>query len=162
MDFITGLPVSMGKTSILVIVDRLTKAAHFVGLPSHLNAQKLAAIFTIEFIRLHGFPRSIVSDRDPLFLSKFWLELFALNKTTLAMSSAYHPQTDGQTEVLNRCLEDYLRCFVNDEPKRWYHYLPWAEWSYNTAWQSSIRMTPFQAVYGKTTTFNSLLYPRQF
>lgn len=148
MDFITGLPQSGGKTYIMVFVDRLSKAAHFIALPSSLTAAKLALIFCNEVVRLHGLPKSIVSDRDPLFISKFWSELFRLQGTTLALSSAYHPQSDGQTEVLNRCLEDYLRCFVLDEPCLWSKFLPWAEWSYNTAWQSTIKMSPFEAVYG--------------
>ena len=82
-------------------------------------------------------------------MSSFWQELFKLQGTTLATSSAYHPQIDGQTEVLNRCLEDYLRCFVADNPKQWSHYLSWAEWHYNTTYHSAIKMTPFEAVYGR-------------
>ncbi|CAM8968817.1 unnamed protein product [Rhodiola kirilowii] len=151
MDFITNLPSSAGKTIIWVIVDRLTKYSHFVPLTSGFTAITLASAFVQEIARLHGFPKDIISDRDPLFMSQFWQELFRLQGTTLSTSSAYHPQTDGQTEteVLNRCLEDYLRCFVSDNAKDWTRFLPWAELSYNTAWHSAIRMTPFEAVYGR-------------
>ncbi|RVW26943.1 Transposon Ty3-G Gag-Pol polyprotein [Vitis vinifera] len=126
-----------------------SRQAHFAVLPGAFNAPMVAALFIKEIVRLHGFPTTIISDRYPVFMSSFWQELFKLQGTTLATSSAYHPQTDGQTEVLNRCLEDYLRCFVADHPKQWLHYLSWAEWHYNTAYHSTIKMTPFEAVYGR-------------
>ncbi|KAL6198785.1 hypothetical protein ACLB2K_028574 [Fragaria x ananassa] len=93
-------------------------------------------------------PRSIVSDRDRLFISHFWEQFFKLQGTKLCRSSAYHPQTDGQTEVLNRTLEHYLRCFIQGKPQNWANLLHWAEWWYNTTFHSAIQMTPFQAVYG--------------
>lgn len=114
LDFITNIPPSFGKTQILVVVDRLSKYAHFVALPTHITTTSLASVFSLEIGLLHGLPRTIVSDRDRLFLRKFWKELFALQGTTLSFRFAYHPQSDGQTEVLNRCLETYLRCFVSD------------------------------------------------
>lgn len=119
MDFITHLPISHRKTVIWVVVDCLTKYAHFVALPTHFTTQSLATIFSVEIYHLHGVPKSIVSDRDPLFLNTFWKAFFQLQGITLAYSNAYHPQTDGQTEVLNRCLEAYLCCFVSEEPHRW-------------------------------------------
>lgn len=102
MDFITNLPASSNKTVIWVVVDRLTKYAHFIALPTHFTASYLASVFLSEIHRLHGTPKTIVSDRDRIFISKFWKELFKSLGTTLAFSSSYHPQTDGQTEVLNR------------------------------------------------------------
>ncbi|KAJ0483369.1 putative nucleotidyltransferase, Ribonuclease H [Helianthus annuus] len=152
MDFITGLPSSKGKTTIWVIVDRLSKFAHFISLPTHYTAVSLASIFMKEIYRLHGLPKTIVSDRDPTFVSCFWKELFKHMGTKLLHSSAYHPQTDGQTEVVNRCLESYLRAFVFDEPATWGRYLYLAEFSYNTSHHSSINMTPFKAVYGRDAT----------
>ncbi|KAL0373213.1 UNVERIFIED_CONTAM: hypothetical protein Scaly_1002900 [Sesamum calycinum] len=98
MDFVTHLPASNGRTVIWVVIDRLTKYAHFVGLPTKVTAPSLAATFAVEIYRLHGMPKSIVSDRDPLFLSRFWSKLFRISGTKLAYSSAYHPQSDGQTE----------------------------------------------------------------
>ncbi|KAK9071834.1 hypothetical protein SSX86_008263 [Deinandra increscens subsp. villosa] len=152
MDFITSLPPSKGKTAIWVIVDRLSKFAHFIPLPTHYTATSLASIFFREVYRLHGLPKTIVSDRDPIFISNFWRELFKQMGTRLLHSSAYHPQTDGQTEVVNRGLEAYLRAFVFDEPASWSRYIYLAEFSYNTSFHTSIAMTPFQAVYGREAT----------
>nr|KAJ0205923.1 hypothetical protein LSAT_V11C500259630 [Lactuca sativa] len=149
MDFITHLPPSNGKTSIWVIVDRLTKFSHFITLPSHSTAASLATLFLQQIYRLHGIPKTILSDRDPIFLSQFWKELFNKVGTKLLHSSAYHPKTDGQTEVVNRCLETYLRCFASDEPIHWSKYIYLAEYWYNTSYHSAIQMTPFQALYGR-------------
>ncbi|GJW91288.1 ty3-gypsy retrotransposon protein [Tanacetum coccineum] len=143
MDFITNLPTSNGKSAIWVIVDRLTKFAHFLALPPHYTAASLANLFLNHIYRLHGLSKSILSDRDPIFLSRFWKELFGKIGTKLLHSSAYHPQTDGQTEVVNRCLESYLRCFACDEPHSWNKYLYLAEFWYNTSYHSAIEMTPF-------------------
>lgn len=138
MDFITHLPPSQGKTIIWVIVDRLIKYAHFLPLPTSYRTQNLASLFSAKIYRLHGVSKSIVSDKDPLFLSQFWKAFFNEQKTTLSYSSAYHPQSDGQTEVLNRCLEAYLRCFVSDDPQRRCQFLHLAEFWYNTSFHSSI------------------------
>jgi hypothetical protein len=97
----------------------------------------------------YGIPKSIVSDRDPLFLSNFWKALFKAQGTQLKYSTAYHPETDGQTDVVNRTLESYLRCFASDYPRRWYKFLHWAEYWHNSSYHSAILMTPFQALYGR-------------
>nr|KYP60178.1 Transposon Ty3-I Gag-Pol polyprotein [Cajanus cajan] len=149
MDFITHLPNSHGHTVIWVIVDRLTKFSHFLALPTKFSTPALAAHFSVEIVRLHGVPKSIVSDRDRLFLSLFWRELFCLQGTQLHFLSSYHPQSDGQTEVVNRSVEAYLRCFTGEHPHRWYTFLHLAEYWFNTTQHSTIGMSPFQALYGR-------------
>ncbi|XP_077215503.1 uncharacterized protein LOC143850075 [Tasmannia lanceolata] len=149
MDFINGLPPSNGFTVILVVIDRLSKYAHFGALPSSYTAVKVARLFTDIAVKLHGIPKTIVSGRDPIFTSKFWSEIWKLSGTTLTMSSAYQPQTDGQSVVLNRCHEQYLHAFSQDNPKHWQASLLWAEYSYNTSFHSAIKMTPYEAVYGR-------------
>ena len=148
MDFIEGLPSSNGYTSIMVVVDRLTKYAHFVALKHPFTAVIVAKAFVANVVRLHGILTSIVSDRDKVFISSFWRALFQLQGTKLCMSSSYHPQSDGQTEVVNRTLEQYLRCFAGDQPRKGLEWIPWAEFSYNTSTHSSTKMTPFEVVYG--------------
>jgi hypothetical protein len=149
MDFIDQLPPTHNRSCIWVIVDRLTKFAHFIALPSSFTAASLAPIFITEIYRLHGAPKMIVSDRDRVFVRQLWRALFHHLGTSLAFSSSYHPQFDGQTKVLNRCLETYLRCFVSDEPRLWLHFLPLAEFWYNTSHHTAIGMTPFEALYGR-------------
>nr|XP_028945303.1 uncharacterized protein LOC114819816 [Malus domestica] len=148
LDFIEGLPLSNGYTVTLVVVDRLSKHGNFIPLKHPYTAASIADTFIKEVFILHGMPKSIVSDRDPIFISNFWQEFFKLQGSKLCPSSAYQPQTDGQTEVLNRTLEHYLRCFSTDKPSNWSSLFPWAEWWYNTTFQSAIKMSPYQAVYG--------------
>ena len=136
-------PFSHGQNTILVIVDRLSKYTHFLPLSHPLEK------FVEGIVKLHGMSQSIVSDRDPIFISKFWQEFFKMLCTQLKMSSAYHPQMDGQFEVVNHCVEQYLRCFIYQQPRQWSTFLPWAELWYNTAYHSSTGMTPFQALYGR-------------
>jgi hypothetical protein len=124
MDFITGLPKSRNKSVIMVVVDRLSKYAHFCALHHPFTASTVAQIFMDQVFKLHGMPNSIVSDRDPTFTSNFWQELFKLQGTQLHLSSAYHPQTDGQTKVVNKCLETYLRCFASEKQHQWAQWLP--------------------------------------
>ncbi|WOG83232.1 hypothetical protein DCAR_0102407 [Daucus carota subsp. sativus] len=149
MDFITGLPNSNGKEVIFVVVDRLSKYSHFMPLPHSFNAPMVAQLYLDQVFKLHGWPRSIVSDRDPIFLSQFWKALFTLHGTDFLLSSAYHPQTDGQTEVVNRCLEAYLRCMCADSPKEWCAWLPLAEWWFNTHYHSALQATPYEVVYNQ-------------
>ena len=149
LDFIEGLPTSHGKDTILVVVNRLSKSAHFLALTHSFTAKIVAERFVEGVIKLHGLPKSIISDRNPIFISKFWQEFFQMSGTKLQLSSAYHPQTDGQTEVVNRCVEQYLRSMVHQWPRKWSNYLPWAELWYNTTYHASTGMTPFQALYGR-------------
>ncbi|KAL8115463.1 hypothetical protein AgCh_022090 [Apium graveolens] len=149
MDFIDGLPASAGKSVIMVVVDRLTEYAHFVPLAHPYIAKSVAQHFLEGVVKLHGMPRSIISDRDPIFISHFWQEFFKMSDVKLQLSSAYHPQTDGQTEVVNRILEQYLRCFAFQKPRSWLSFLAWEEYWYNSTFHSSIGMTPFEALYGR-------------
>lgn len=149
MDFIDGLPNSKGKTTVFVVVDRLSKYAHFIPISHPYTAVMVAQIFFDNIFKLHGMPLTIVCDRDPAFTSLFWRELFQLNGTRFNFSSAYHPQTDGQTEAVNKTLEMYLRCFTSSQPKLWTKWLSWAEYCYNTSVHSTTGKSPFEVVYGR-------------
>jgi hypothetical protein len=140
LDFIEGLPLSNGFNVILVVVDKLSKYAHFILVVHPYTATKIAQIFIANIFKLHGMPSFIVSDRDPLFTSLFWKELFKLHGTKLKFSSPYHPQTDGQTEIVNKCVEQYLWCFSGDKSKEWSCWLPLAEWWYNTNIHASTKL----------------------
>jgi hypothetical protein len=147
MDFITGLPHVQGKDCIFIVVDRLTKFAHFFAIPSDYKAIQVAELFFREIFRLHGLPKQIVSDRDGRFISAFWQELFRLIGTELATSTSYHPQTDGQTEIVNKWVEGYLRNYVGGQQHTWVRWLHMGEHCYNTTYHMSIRMSPFRALY---------------
>ncbi|KAL4039222.1 hypothetical protein IC575_002871 [Cucumis melo] len=150
MDFITGLSRTLrGFTVIWVVVDRLTKSAHFVPGKSTYTASKWAQLYMSEIVRLHGVPVSIVSDRDARFTSKFWKGLQTAMVTRLDFSTAFHPQTDGQTERLNQVLEDMLRACALEFPGSWDSHLHLMEFSYNNTYQATIGMAPFEALYGK-------------
>ena len=149
MDFVEGLPKSHGKDVIWVVIDRLSKYAHFIALAHPYSAEIVAQSFLDNISKLHGLPRSIVSDRDPIFLSSFWQSLFSVLETDLLLSLAYHAQIDGQTEVLNRCLEQYLRCMCLSSPKEWSKWLPLAEFWYNTTFHSAIQLTPYEVLYNQ-------------
>lgn len=148
MDFIDGLPTSAHANCIMVVVDKLSKFAHFIPLHHPFTASKIAQVFLDNVFRLHGLPTHIVSDRDPIFTSLFWRELFRLAQVTLAMSSAYHPQSDRQTERVNQCLETYLRCFVHSCPRCWIRWLSLAEYWYNTSEHLALGKSPFEVLYG--------------
>ena len=149
MDFITKLPTTRGNfDTIFVVVDRLTKMAHFFPMKKTDTALHVARLFVKEIFRLHGMPKSIVSDRDSKFTSNFWQATFQAIGTQLRMSTAFHPQTDGETERVNRVLEDMLRMYVSERQNNWVDYLPLVEFAYNSSWHASIQMTPFEAMYG--------------
>jgi len=148
MDFIEGLPKSQGKSCVMVVVDKFTKYSHFLALSHPFTAAGIAKVFFDNIYKLHGLPDSIVSDRDRVFTSSFWQELFKLAKVSLRMSTSYHPQTDGQTERVNQCLETFLRCFVNSCPSKLLDWLSSAEYWYNTLAHSAIGCSPFEALYG--------------
>ena len=103
----------------------------------------MAQAFFTDIVRLHGIPQSLVSDRDPVFTSAFWRELMRLTGVKLHMTSAFHPQSDGQTKAANKVIMMYLRCFTGDRPCQWLWWLSWAEYTYNTAYQMSLKDTPF-------------------
>jgi transposase InsO family protein len=149
MDFVEGFPKVGGKSVILTVVDRFSKFAHFIPVGHPYSAASVAKAFFDNIVRLHGFPASIVSDRDPVFTSHLWTELFRLSGTRLCTSSAFHPQTDGQSEVTNKTITIYLRCLAGDRPRSWLRWLPWAEFCYNTSLQSALKTTPFEVVYGR-------------
>lgn len=119
MDFIEGLPTSRSANCILVVVDKFSKFAHFLPIKHPFSTSRIASVFLDNIYKLHGLPQAIISDRDRVFTSNFWQKLFELTGTELKMSSAYHPQTDGQTERVNQCVETFLRCFVHSCPSKW-------------------------------------------
>jgi hypothetical protein len=149
MDFIVGLPCNQAKyDSICVIVDRLTKVAHFIPVKMTYSGAKLAELYMPRIVCLHGVPKKIMSDRGSQFTSKFWEKLHESMDTKLNFSSAYHPQTDGQTERTNQFLEDMLRASALKYRKSWDKSLPYAEFSYKNSYQASIQMAPYEALYG--------------
>ncbi|KAJ9509743.1 hypothetical protein QJQ45_011389 [Haematococcus lacustris] len=150
MDRIVKLPASGPNKydSILVLVDRLTKMIHLVKTWESMTATQYAKLFLEHVFRLHGMPRSVVSDRRPQFHNKFWAEVTKLLQVQVNLSSAYHPETDGQTERVNRVIEEMLRHFIRPDQRDWAEYLPLVEFAINNAWQESVRSTPFYLNYG--------------
>ena len=146
----TALPrSSKGHNAIWVIVDRLTKSAHFIPFRVGQSTEVLAERYMQEIVRLHRVPVSIVSDRDTRFLSHFWQSLQTSLGSKLKFSTAYHPQTDGQSERVIQILEDMLRACVMDFKGSWEDHLHLVEFSYNNSYQASIQMSPFEALYGR-------------
>ena len=150
MDFITGLPTILGGyDSIFVIVDKLTKVTHLLHVKKTVRAANIVDVFIKEIVRLHGFPRRIISDRDAKFTSKFWQALFQTIGTKLNLSTAFHPKVDGQKKRVNQVIEDMLRAYCNRQPRLWVKYLPLVEFAYNSSHHCSLGMTPFKALYGQ-------------
>ncbi|CAH9119792.1 unnamed protein product [Cuscuta europaea] len=150
MDFVGGLPLTKsGKDKIWVIVDRLTKTARFIPMNETWSMDKLARAYIQHVVKYHGVPRDIVSDRDSRFLSQFWRELQAAMGTKLKLSTAFHPMTDGQTERTIQTLEDMLRACILDLQGSWDEHLDLIEFSYNNSYHASIKMAPYEALYGQ-------------
>jgi hypothetical protein len=149
MYFIEGFPKVGGKSVVLTVIDRFSKYGHFIALGHPYSVTTVTTAFFTNIIRLHRFLALIVSDRDPVFTSRVWQEMFKLSGTQLCLSSAFRPQTDGQSEVTNHVIVMYLRCLAGDWSWSWLRRLPWAEYYFNTSYQTALRTTPFQVVYGR-------------
>ncbi|KAJ8406907.1 hypothetical protein AAFF_G00291830 [Aldrovandia affinis] len=155
LDFVTGLPSSNGHTVILVIVDRFSKAAHFIALPKLPSALETAHLMMDHVFRLHGLPQDVVSDRGPQFASRFWRAFCSLLGASVSLSSGFHPQTNGQTERTNQTMENTLRCLASANPTSWSRHLAWAEYAHNTLRNASSGLSPFEAQFG----FQPPLFP---
>jgi transposase InsO family protein len=150
MDFITELPrTSKGYDSIGVIVDRLTKVAHFIPVKVTYKGSQLEELYMARIVCLHGVPKKIIFDRGSQFSLRFWKSFHENMDTKLSFSSAYHPQTDGQTERTNQVLEDMLRACALKHGDNWDKSLPYAEFSCNNSYQASLKMSPFEGLYGR-------------
>jgi hypothetical protein len=159
VDFITDLPRSGGFDAILCVIDYFTKQAHFIPTEKTCTAEQLSQIYLTEVWKHHGTPRKIISDRGPQFAAQFtkaFQEGLGI-KTTL--STAYHPETDGQTERLNQFVEAFLRMYLHYHQDDWIHYLPMAEFAYNNQEHSATNRSPFQALYGYDPSFDISVNP---
>lgn len=148
MDFVEGLPKSSRFDTIMVVIDKYTKYGHFIPLAHPFTAMQVAQAYMDNVYKLHGLPESIISDRDKIFTSSVWKDLFNLTDTQLLMSSSYHSQTDGQIERLNQCLEGFLRCSVHSCPRQWAKWLSLVGFWYNTSYHLALGRSPFQVLYG--------------
>ena len=150
MDFVSGFPLTQNKhDSVWVIIDKLTKFAHFLLVRQDYSMDRLEELYVNEIVRLHGIPLSIVSGRDPWFTSRFWKELQLALGTQLNFSTTFNPQTDGQSVKVIQVLEDMPRGCVLDFPRSWDRYIPLMEFAYNNSYQSNIGMAPYEALYGR-------------
>ena len=150
MNFVTHLPRTLRKHDVIwVIVDRLTKSAHFLVVRMTFTLEEFCRFYMWEIVRLHGVPVSIVLDRDPRLTAQFWKSIQKAMGTQLSMSTAFHPQTDGQSERTIQILEDMLQACVLDLKGSWDEHLPLIEFAYNNSYQVSIQMVPYKALYGR-------------
>ena len=150
MDFVSGLPLTQHKhDSVWVIVDKLTKSAHFIPVRMDYSMDRLAELYVKEIVQLHGILLSIVSDRYPRFTSRFWKELQLALDTRMNFSIAFHPHTDGQSERLIQVLKDMLQGCVMEFTGSWDRYIPLMEFAYNNSYQASIGTTPYEVLYGQ-------------
>jgi hypothetical protein len=154
MDFITDLPDSKTYDAIFMVVDWLTKMAHFMPCNKTITGEEIARLFVNNIYKYHGFPDDIISDRGTQFVSKFWQSLFKILKVEIKLSTTYHPQIDGQTERVNQVLEQYLRCTINYHQDDWIDLLPLAKFAYNNTIQASTQQTPFFANSGYHPKFD--------
>lgn len=134
------------------MVDRLTKTIHFLALSHPYTISTVAKKYMTYIIKLHRLPDSIISDRDRVFISHFWQDLFHHAGRKVQLPTAYHLKSNGKTEVLNRCLEGYLRCMTREHPNEWVNWLPMVKWCYNSTHHSTIDTTPYEALYGQTSS----------
>ncbi|GMJ00625.1 hypothetical protein HRI_003731700 [Hibiscus trionum] len=148
MDFIEDILMSKKFNSILVIIDKYTKYEHFLALSHPFTATDVASVYLDQVFKLHGSSKVIISNSDKIFTSLFWKELMKKLGTVSHLSSAYHLETDDQTERLNKCLEQYLRSLCFLKPHTWATWLPQAEWWYNSNFHTALGLTPFEAFYG--------------
>jgi IS30 family transposase len=149
IDFVLGLPrTKRGRESIFVVVDRLSNMAHFIPCHKTDDASHIADLFFKEIIRLHDVPNTIISDRDTKFLSHFWRTLWAKLGAKILFSTTCHPQTDGQSEVVNKMISTMLRVILKKNIKMWEDCLPHVEFAYNCLLHSTTKMCPFEIVYG--------------
>ncbi|MCO5612609.1 hypothetical protein L7F22_066878 [Adiantum nelumboides] len=149
MDFVTELPTIAGYNSVYVVVDMLIKVAHLMLVKTTYMASNFSRVFINKIFRLHGLPKRVLNNRDAKLTLKFWTSLFQAIGTQLCFSTAYHPQTDGQTERVNQVIEDILRAYCLEEPRKWVQHLPLVEYAYNSFNHRSKGMSPFKALYGQ-------------
>ncbi len=150
MDFMVSLPPSKGFDAIMVVVDRLSKMAHFVPTKDRVTAQETGRLFFTHVFKHHDLPKDIVSDRDPKFTSKFWRALWKRMGSELKMSTFFRPQTDGQTERVNLVIQQFLRNYVATDQQDWVDHLELVEFCYNNSEHFVMGSTPFQMVMGKS------------
>ena len=150
MDFVTGFPKSKrGNDAIFVVIDKLSKVAHFLPIKESITAAQLAELYTSRIVSLHGIPQLISSDRGSIFTSKFWDSFQKAMGTNIRFSTDFHPQTSGQVEQVNQILEDMLRACVISFGMKWEDCLPYAEFLYNNSFQASSGKAPFEILYGR-------------